>query len=247
MGEITGIEWTDKTHNYWYGCKKVSQGCRHCYAEREMTKFGRSFQTITRAKGFDKPLSWKEPAKVFVNSWSDYFIEEADEWRAEAWDIIRQTPHLTYQILTKRPELVPDRLPEDWGKGYPNVWLGVSVEDQENADRRIPLLFKIPAIVRFLSCEPLLGALDLAAYLLAGWHKWEPKLHWVICGGESGPNYRPMKLEWAQNLRDQCVNCNAPFFFKQCGGWPDKRGDLDKIPTDLRIREYPYVYAAEAK
>lgn len=243
MGETTGIEWTDSSHNFWYGCKKVSQGCKHCYAEREMTKYGKPFSAVTRAKGFNKPLSWKEPARVFVNSWSDFFIPEADPWRCEAWDIIRATPHLTYQILTKRPELVHDRLPADWGNGYPNVWLGVSVEDQENADRRIPLLLEIPAAVRFLSCEPLLGPLNLTAYLLSGWHKWEPKLHWVICGGESGPGYRPMKVEWARSILDQCRNAGIAFFMKQLGGWPDKRGELDKIPAELRIREFPVIYA----
>jgi protein gp37 len=228
MGYTTGIEWTNRTHNFWYGCKKVSQGCAHCYAEREMMKFGRDFKAVTRAKGFDKPLSWKESAKVFVNSWSDFFIEEADPWRAEAWDIIRRTPHLTYQILTKRTENILDRLPKDWGTGWPNVWLGMSAEDQANADKRIPRLFDIPAAVRFISAEPLLGPIDLdMAYYVPDW---------VIVGGESGPNCRPMNPDWARSIRDQCEEAGVAFFYKQSGGWPNKHGI---IPEDLNIRQFP--------
>ncbi len=164
MGK-TNISWTNYTHNFWYGCKKVSPGCRYCYAEREMKRFGKDFNTVTRAKGFISPLMWKEPSMVFVNSWSDFFIEEADDWRDEAWDIICRTPQLTYQILTKRPENILSRLPDDWGDGYPNVWLGVSAENQENADKRIPLLIQIPSIVYFVSCEPLLGPIDLSKWI----------------------------------------------------------------------------------
>src|SRR3990167_4980051 len=160
MGYTTGVQWTDHTHNFWYGCKKVSAGCKFCYAELEMTRYGREFRIVARAKGFGKPLSWKEPAKVFVNSWSDFFIEEADEWRAEAWEVIRRTPHLIYQILTKRPENIAARLPADWGNGWPNVWLGISAEDQKNADKRIPVLLNVMARVRFISAEPLLGPID---------------------------------------------------------------------------------------
>lgn len=252
MGETTSISWTEKTHNFWYGCKKVSQGCRSCYAERQMTGFGKDFGTITRAKGFDKPLKWKDPAMVFTCSWSDFFIEEADEWRDEAWEIIRQTPHLTYQILTKRPENVLSRLPDDWGEGWDNVWLGVSVEDQKNAIERIPPLVEIPAKIRFLSCEPLLGPIDLLpthnAYPCAYWlhfGEFTPygirPIHWVIVGGESGPNCRPMKLEWVRDIRDQCKANGVPFFMKQLGGHPDRREDIDKFPEDLRIQEFPVV------
>jgi len=246
MGETSNIEWCDSSHNFWYGCKKVSQGCAHCYAEREMTKFGRDFKAITRAKGFDKPLSWKEPAKVFVNSWSDFFIEEADPWRAEAWDIIRRTPHLTYQILTKRPENILDRLPKDWGTGWPNVWLGVSAEDQENADKRIQQLLEIPAAIRFVSAEPLLGPIwfEQSIYMAErlpeseGWG-----LDWIIVGGESGPNCRPMDLAWARSIRDECKEAGVTFFMKQMGGWPNKLGN---IPEDLMIRQFPVLRKVEA-
>lgn len=167
MGATTGIEWTDRTWNPWVGCRKVSDGCRNCYMFREMTRFGRLPTVVQRSKPgtFQAPLAWakKGPAMVFTCSWSDFFIEQADEWRAEAWEIIRQTPNLTYQILTKRLENVLERLPADWGHGWPNVWLGASVENQTTAKLRISQLMQIPARVRFLSVEPLIGFVDLIA------------------------------------------------------------------------------------
>lgn len=162
MGKTTGISWTDHTWNPWYGCLKVSPGCKRCYMYRDMERFGRNPMIITRSKtNFSEPLKWKEPAMVFTCSWSDWFIEQADEWRPEAWEIIKRTPHLTYQILTKRPERIAGHLPSDWGKGYPNVWLGVSCENQEYADLRINHLLSVPAVIRFISAEPLLGPVDL--------------------------------------------------------------------------------------
>lgn len=166
MGKNSKIEWTHATWNPWYGCKKISPGCQHCYMYREMTRYN-TFDpyTVTRSKTtFRNPLKWKEPQLVFTCSWSDFFIQDADAWRAEAWEIIRQTPHLIYQILTKRPENIPDRLPDDWGSGYPNVYLGVSVE---NADYlwRILCLYRIPATLYWVSLEPLLGPLNITPWL----------------------------------------------------------------------------------
>lgn len=225
MGKNSAIEWTNNTWNPWQGCVKVSQGCKNCYMYRDKKRYRQDPTTVVRSSRatFNKPLTWKEPALVFTCSWSDFFIEEADGWRDDAWKIIRQTPHLTYQILTKRPENIIDRLPIDWGNGWgngwPNVWLGVSVEMQRYADERIPILVSIPATVKFLSCEPLLGAIDLQ---LAGFNYGRDSHHeyidWVIAGGESGPNYRPADLEWFRSIRDQCQSANIPFFFKQIGG-----------------------------
>lgn len=166
MAQNSKIEWTEATWNPWYGCTKVSPGCKFCYMYREMVRYGRDPRIVTRSKTkFSDPLKWvragKAPQFCFTCSWSDFFIEAADEWRPEAWKIISDTPEITYQILTKRPELVRDRLPADWGDGYENVWLGVSAENQEYADERIPLLLKIPAAVRWVSAEPLLGPIDL--------------------------------------------------------------------------------------
>lgn len=170
MAKNSAIEWTGHTWNPWRGCHKVSQGCKYCYMFREQKRYGRDPNIVVRSKTtFNDPLKWTEPDLVFTCSWSDWFIEEADEWRSEAWEIIRQTQHLTYQILTKRPENIRDRLPEDWGDGWENVWLGVSVEDQEAARERIPKLTQIPARIRFLSCEPLLEYLDLSEWLGLMW------------------------------------------------------------------------------
>ena len=187
MGDQSAIEWTDATWNPWQGCHKVSAGCKHCYMFREKKQYGQNPAVVIRSKPhtFNMPLRLKTVARVFTCSWSDFFIEEADEWRLEAWDIIAKTPHLTYQILTKRPERMLDHIPYKWAlgqePGWPNVWLGVSVEDQATADERIPLLLQTPAAVRWVSAEPLLGPVDLRAYLPPA----SPALDWVVTGGES--------------------------------------------------------------
>lgn len=226
MGEKTGIAWTERTWNPWTGCTKVSPGCAHCYMYRDKTRYGQNPEVVQRSKtSFTAPLRWKEPALVFTCSWSDWFHESADAWRAEAWDIIRRTPHLTFQILTKRPERVAGHLPSDWGNGYPNVWLGVSIENQRFA-LRASQLAKIPAVVRFISAEPLLGSVSLSEPLSPPFPECEEvrlieAFDWVICGGESGINARPMDLDWARSLRDQCAHYGVAFFLKQLGGHPD--------------------------
>lgn len=168
MGEQTNIGWTEKTWNPFQGCHKISPGCKYCYMFRDKLRYGQDPNVVVRSKTtFRDPLKWDEPSMVFTCSWSDWFIEEADPWREEAWDIVRMTPQHTYQILTKRPERIAKHLPSDWDRQdrWRHVWLGVSVENQAEADKRIPYLLATPAAVRWLSCEPLLGALDLDAYL----------------------------------------------------------------------------------
>lgn len=248
MGENTAIQWTDKTWNPWQGCTKVSPGCAKCYMYRDKAHYGQDPTVVVRSKTtFTAPLKWTAPARVFTCSWSDFFHEAADPWRADAWDIIRRTPHLTYQILTKRPERLAACLPPDWGAGWPHVWLGTSVENQHWADVRIPLLLHTPAVVRFLSCEPLLGSVDLVA---AGWDTCPgcggsgersgyyfaedgmgpcrdceargvldtPGIDWVIVGGESGgKDARPMRLDWVQNLVEQGQAADVAVFVKQLG------------------------------
>ncbi len=169
------------------------------------------FKTVTRSAGFTKPLRWKEKALVFVNSWSDFFIQEADLWRDEAWEVIKNTPHLTYQILTKRPQSIKDRLPFDWGDGYENVWLGVSVENYYYIPR-IQELCEVPAVLRFVSYEPALGPLNIWYELSNG------MVDWVISGGESGPKARSPKLEWFIDLQEKCEQCGVPYYHKQNGG-----------------------------
>lgn len=138
MGNTTKIAWTDSTWNPHRGCHKVSAGCLHCYWYRDAARYGYNPGEVVRSKTtFRDPLKWKEPRKIFVCSWSDFFIEEADAWRGEVWDIIRKTPHHTYQICTKRVENIPARLPSDWGNGYSNVWLGATTENGTEYARRV--------------------------------------------------------------------------------------------------------------
>ena len=222
MGENTAISWTNNTWNPWVGCRKVSQGCKNCYMFREQERYGNDPKMVRRTAPatFNAPLKWKEPAMVFTCSWSDFFIEEADEWRADAWKIVKETPHLTYQILTKRIESVTLDMPE-WPR---NAWLGVTAENQDELDSRWPVLqwlgrlYGIPVL--FLSIEPMLSIVDIsdALYWQETPSKWGRGVDWVIVGGESGPGARPMDLDWARNVREQCLDNEIPFFFKQVGG-----------------------------
>jgi protein gp37 len=174
---------------------------------RDKLRYGQDASQVLRSKSsFDAPTKWKKPKVIFTCSWSDFFIEQADEWRDEAWGIIRNTPHHTYQILTKRPERIREHLPSGWPFG--NVWLGVSVENPRFY-KRIEILADIPARVRFLSLEPLLAPMPRLP--LAG-------ISWVVVGGESGPGCRPMQAEWVREIRSQCGKAKAAFFFKQWGG-----------------------------
>ena len=229
MGDTTGIEWTEHTWNPWHGCTKVSPGCKFCYMYAEKNRYKQDPRvTVRSSKGtFGQPLRrhgpkatkgvpgtwrWPDGDMVFTCSWSDWFIESADAWRDDAWAVVKSRPGLDFQILTKRPENILARLPADWGTGYPNVWLGVSAEDQEHADLRVPVLRDIPAAVRFASLEPLLGPIVLPE---------RSGLDWVIVGGESGKYSRPMKPEWARDIRDQCDAEGIRFFFKQWGAFDE--------------------------
>ena len=263
MGKNSNISWTDHTWNPWQGCKKVSAGCKNCYMFRDKARYGQDPEIVIRSKPatFNKPMTWKDPAMVFVCSWSDFFIEEADAWRDDAWEIIRNSPQLIFQILTKRPERIIEHLPFGWGDGYPNVWMGVTAENQEMADLRIPILLNLPAAVHFVSCEPLLGKIIFPRIVgrtatwdsLSGWgvitrgicgqmipNMRGPRLDWVIVGGESGPGCRDMNPEWAELIRYQCdyeFDDGTPFFMKQMSG--NTKAEREAIPEDLIIREFP--------
>lgn len=259
MGKVTGISWTNHTWNPWYGCRKISQGCKNCYMFREQLQYGGDPDKVVRSKTtFNSPIKWNKTSRgslVFTCSWSDFFIEEAWQWRVEAWKIIKDTPNLTYQILTKRSSIIDRHLPEDWGEGYPNVWLGVSAETQKDADERITDLLKIPARVHFVSIEPMLEEMDIEHYLYKHDTKsfiqalmsrpadispiWSNKLDWVIVGGESGPNARLMDATWARSIRDQCIKADVPFFFKQWSGLhPAQECELDGV----RWTQFPRIY-----
>lgn len=246
MSEQTSIGWTRSTWNPWMGCTKVSEGCDNCYMFTAQRRYGNDPEVVRRSKTrFRNPLDWKEPRLIFTCSWSDWFHKDADPWREEAWDIIRQTPQHTYQILTKRPGRIKRHLPADWGNGWPNVWLGVSVESQEYITRA-GVLAGIPAAVRFLSCEPLLGRLTFR------WAAWHPlsrdrdtnhldglrrHFHWLIVGGESGPGHRTVEITWVRSLVEECREAGIPVFVKQDSGpFPEQQG---RIPDDLWVKEMP--------
>lgn len=262
----TKIEWTDETWNpirgtkgKWH-CTKVSEGCRNCYAERLNRRFGGPAYVV----GADtlrldpdvlgKPIRWRRARMVFVCSMTDLFHEDVPfEWIDRMFAIMIATPRHTFQVLTKRIA----RAAEYFGHSRalfsaasapwpaPNVWLGTSVEDQATADKRIPELLKTPAAVRFLSCEPLLGPIELPLAEPTGKFRThrggrrqlqmkQTGVHWVICGGESGPHARPMHPEWARSIRDQCQAAGVSFFMKQMA----KKAP---IPEDLLVREYPHA------
>lgn len=245
MGKNSAIEWTDHTFNPWIGCTKVSAGCANCYAEAMMDKrLGRvqwgvnGTRERTSAANWRQPIKWDREAaeagarrRVFCASLADVFEDRPElvAWRADLFALIVTTPHLDWLLLTKRPENVIDMaLGQAPNAKIPdNVWLGVSVENQEQADRRIPLLLLIPARVRFLSMEPMLGPVDLVE---AGalWTSVQDNsivkttpawrlINWVIVGGESGHNARPMHPDWSRSIRDQCQAAGVPFFFKRWG------------------------------
>lgn len=244
MGKDTNIEWTDHTFSPWWGCTKVSPGCTNCYADSFSKRVGhgkrlptiwgpKSERRFFGAKHWAEPLQWARAAeregvrrRVFCASMADVFEDRPDlaDARARLCRVVTETPSLDWLLLTKRPQNVV-RLWPDFGF-TPNVWIGTTVEDQRRADERIPELLTIPARVRFLSCEPLLEAVDLFAFLktplrdrcLAELRSPEmPGIDWVIVGGESGHGARPFNLAWARALRDRCRAASVAFFCKQFG------------------------------
>lgn len=249
MGKNSGIEWTTHTFNPWWGCVKVSPGCQNCYAETLANRFDHNIwgpaKTSTRRffgdKHWKEPLHWNKEAeglsvrpRVFVASMADVFEDNPLllEARARLFSLIDDTPNLDWLLLTKRPENIKRLWPEgfwyDYQFSWPNLWLGTSVEDQQRADERIPFLLEIPAKVRFLSVEPLLGPVDLwgARYrnpdgsytgAISTWNNHG--INWVIVGGESGSKARPMKGEWVRSIQRDCEAAGVPFFFKQWGEW----------------------------
>ncbi|KVN82222.1 phage Gp37/Gp68 family protein [Burkholderia ubonensis] len=296
MAENSMIEWTDHTFSPWIGCTKVSPGCDHCYAEHLMDArlhkvvWGpRGERVRTSASTWRQPVRWNarhaeffaahgRRQRVFCASLSDVFDNAVDPaWRRDLFALIASTPNLDWLLLTKRIGNVAemlrgidvDRLPD-------NAWLGATVVNQAEADRDIPKLLAVPARVRFLSMEPLLGRVrldairsrdwdeDLLVNVLTGYGITSPRqeephrvmnetIDWVIVGGESGPGARPMHLDWARSLRDQCATAGVPFLFKQHGEWAPGSGDFGAgrfetaaiardgrvAPGGYRVEDYP--------
>lgn len=255
MGSHTGIEWTDATWNPVTGCTKVTAGCDHCYAYslahrrlRDTYLKGAPVRDTPEARAdpfavrlwpnrLHAPLGWREPRMVFVNSMSDLFHHDVpDDFVAETFEVMFAAHRHIYQVLTKRPA----RAARFWAKygarlGYntipPHVWIGTSVENQD-VTYRVRHLAEVPAEIRFLSCEPLLGPLELDL----------SAIHWVIGGGESGAGFRPLDPAWARSIRDQCIAADVPFFFKQWGGYTPKAGGNR---LDRRVwRQYPQLRSA---
>jgi len=262
---MSNIEWTGETWNPVIGCRRVSEGCRNCYAEVMAGRIalmggpaGERYSKVVKPgtrqwngeaifvpSALDKPLRWRKPRRIFVNSMSDLFHEDVtNEQIAAVFGAMAACPQHTFQVLTKRPERMVEWFEWVGGTGrwfvdtqqpwpLPNVWLGVSVEDQPTADERIPLLLQTPAAVRFVSAEPLLGPVDLRGLpfgplgsrildaLTAGcksdtpWH-----LNWVIVGGESGPGARACDIGWVRSIVEQCRGADVACFVKQLGGHP---------------------------
>lgn len=269
MAENSGVEWCRHTHNEWMGCTRVSQGCVNCYAEAIMDhRLGKvewgpgKPRVLTSEQNRNKPYRWNREAeqegvryRVFCSSLSDVFDSEVPEsWRVALFKKMEETPFLDWLVLTKRPENIALYAPLRWFANWPaNVWIGATIENQEALDRRLPDLAQVPAPVRFLSCEPLLGPLDLARWLHGrcpyqdqtpcgecggnpGDCNMSSAFDWIICGGESGngEGVRPMHPDWARSLRDQCARYDVPFFFKQWGAHvPATREDLNKTGANM--------------
>ena len=269
MGEKTAIEWTHHTFNPWWGCTKVSPACEHCYAESHARRFGVGWgdQAIRKPASeatWAEPLRWARAAekagerrRVFCASMADVFDlprMQLHELRERLWTVIAATPWLDWLLLTKRPQHILGLVPIAWRDGFPpNVWVGTTVEDQRRAEARIPSLLRVPARVRFLSCEPLLGPLVLDPWLRRrvvraheiltdrmvedGWSHPDGDgdhggLQWVIAGGESGHGARPTHPDWFRAVRDQCEGAGVPFLLKQWGAWaPREDGDRALYPN----------------
>ncbi|MDY6979179.1 MAG: phage Gp37/Gp68 family protein [Pseudomonadota bacterium] len=261
MTDKSHIDWTDATWNPVTGCTKVSAGCKNCYAEREWPRlaanpkaakyYGREFTDVRcHEEVLDQPLRWQKPRRIFVNSMSDLFHENVPDYFIGAvFNTMYDAKRHQFQLLTKRPDRMCNFMLGTTGCGanydpIPNIWYGVSVEDQKAADERIPSLLLIPAVVHWVSMEPLLGPVHLthvdygapAPYhldALVGYceNGTDTNLDWVVVGGESGPKARPMHPDWVRALRDQCITAGVPFFFKQWGEWlpisPVYSNDID--------------------
>jgi len=241
MATESHIEWTDTTWNPVTGCDKISQGCKHCYAERlalrlramGLDRYRNGFEVTLQREALAEPFRWKRPRKVFVNSMSDLFHEDVPlDYIQQVFEVMRAVPRHTFQVLTKRSARLLELAPSlPWPE---NVWMGVSVED-ELVINRITDLARVPAAVRFLSCEPLIG--PLRGLRLGA-------IDWVIVGGESGPGARPMSPLWVEEIFRQCRASSVPFFFKQWGGV--RKSKTGRTLHDRTYDEYPSGFSVVA-
>lgn len=206
--------------NPWRGCKKISPGCLNCYVYRRDAEFGKDSSIVTRTSSYNMPIKRNRKGEyklqedgegVYACMTSDFFLEEADGWREEAWEMIRERGDLHFTIITKRIHRFRVGLPGDWGEGYENVSIGCTCENQNRADYRLPIFLDLPIKHRTIIHEPMLEAVDIQRYLATG------LIEQVICGGESGPDARTCDFSWILNSMEQCMECDVPFWFKQTG------------------------------
>ena len=237
--------------NLWHGCHKKSEGCQHCYVFRRDAEFEKDSNVVTKTASFNLPIrrdrsgNWKVQSGTLM--WtcftSDFFIEDADEWREEAWLMIQRRSDLNFYIVTKRPERIRQCLPEDWGNGYENVTICCTMENQRRTDERLPMFLKLPIRHKQIICEPLLGPIDFHGMLASLAYAASPmngdaqRCEQVTVGGESGRDARVCDYDWVLNIREQCINANVPFHFKQTGALFRKDGRLYRIPRSQQMAQ----------
>lgn len=217
--------------NPWHGCEKYSPGCMHCYVYRRDAKYELDASAVHQNAAFDLPIRKKRdgtyklqaPDTVFTCFTSDFFLDKADPWRADAWAMMKERQDLHFFFITKRILRFYEQLPRDWGDGYPNVTIGVTCENQAMADERLRFLRTLPIHEKHIICEPMLEAIDLSQFLSDGISR-------VLVGGESGKDARLMRYRWALSVREQCMAHGIPFFFKQTGAHFEKDGRIYHIP-----------------
>ena len=218
--------------NPWHGCHKVSPGCGNCYVYRRDAEFGKDSSIVTKTNTFDLPMKrnrqrayklQREDIPVYTCMTSDFFIREADEWRPEIWDMIRMRQDLHFVIITKRIERFGDCIPPDWGGGYENVTVCCTCENQEMADRRLPVFLDVPVRHKEVIHEPMLSEIHIEKYLTGG------QIEHVTCGGESGENARLLDYDWVLSVRQQCAAAGVSFYFKQTGALFRKDGKIYRI------------------
>lgn len=276
MGSKTGIAWCDATFNPVWGCAEVSPACDRCYARTWAQRFGWKWgvdapRRLFGDKHWNEPVRWNRLAyrydhrfRVFCASMADVFDNHPD-WvapRARLWQLIRDTPHLDWLLLTKRIGNAVSMLPADWGEGYANVWLGITVVTQAEVDRDVPKLFRTPARLHWLSVEPMIEAINVSGHLWGpeepcaqcprdidcecGWKTRRelslPSIDWVIVGGESGHGARPMQAQWVNDVLSDCTSASVPFFMKQGSqaNWPTF-DEFKSFPAELQVRQWPKV------
>jgi len=274
MGKKTRISWTDHTFNSWHGCQKVSPACDSCYAESLSNRWGHHLWGRGARRRFMSKNYWKQPFKwdreaaragkpalVFCASMADVFEArgDLDGARRSLWELIERTPNLRWMLLTKRPENIKTMIPERWlSRPKDNVWLGVTAENQRRADERIPILRRIPCVLRWVSAEPLLEMIDFRTYFPGRCNCdargiadcvcfIRPGIEWIITGGESGGKARRMAPRWAHDIRQQCADAGVKYHFKQTGAVLARELQLNNVagkdssewPAGYNVQEFP--------